>query len=166
MMNVPVSSLAKLGKTAGWRKLFGQYSDELGDAFVSGPVQGITRPSGMSSRGFAGTSNRNPLQPDFASAGPRVSEGSASVNIPQGTRTRHVATGTRNEAAEAQAAIRAEHVDSSNFGRLKRLLQTQPGQMGAVGAGGLAAGGAVGASMGEEQIDPELLALLQARGLA
>lgn len=164
--NVPLASLSQLGKTKGWRKLFNQYADELGDAFVPGKMDAITLPTrGVSSRGFAGTTYRNPLQPDFAASGPRVSASSAEIAAPQG-RARYVATGTRNEAAEAQKAIRAEHVDSSNLGKLKRLLATREGQLGAAGLGGLGIGGAGMAAMGGgEEVDPELLQLLAARGM-
>jgi len=157
----PMSKLAELGKTKGWRKLFSQYGNELGEAFVPGEVAGKIGPqgSGLSSRGFAGTQHRNPLMPDFAAAGPGVRQ--EGMNLGATSRVRKVNI-PRNDSAEARAALRAEHTDNSVLGKLKKMMLTPIG----MGAGGAVAGAGLGAAMsgGDEDLDPEILQMLAARG--
>jgi hypothetical protein len=154
-----MGQLSKLGKSAGWRKMFSG-ADDMADPFIAGKVTGQVgpNPSGMSSRGFAGTSNRNPLMPDYAAKGPMVEQAGWQAGV--NPRMRKTTVG-KNPAKDAQEALRADHVDNSTLGRLRRLMSTKAGGIGAGVAGGIGAGAML--SGGEEDLDPEILQMLAMR---
>ena len=161
MPGMPIGEMAALGKTAGWRKLFGSVGEDLG-AFIPGKIgaEPMYQGSKMSSRGFSGIENRNPLMPDFAADGPHVTQGEHGASG-LNPRVRKV-TIPGNDAKAAQEALRAEHVDNSTLGKLRRLLSTRPGMVGAGIAGGAGAGMLMSGDS-DQQIDPQLLAMLQQR---